>query len=312
MPKRLTQEEFESKVLEKIGSDYKVLGKYINRDTKILMKHYVCSNEFMKRPHDIISKGSGCPFCNGNQNAKYNEKWVIEHTPLPYKYISGYKNMTTKCKFYCEKCDTSFEQMPARLINQKIYGCNCCKNKKKSHEDFLQELGKVCLEEYEVLDKYINVDTKIHFKHKKCGSIFEITPWYFIHKANKKYCPICYYKKSRGEIIINKFLEENDINYQREFSFPNSKKRFDFYLPDLNICIEYDGEQHFKAINFFGGEKGLIDTQKRDKEKNQYCLKNNIQLFRIPYTDLTKINQILNEILKEKSSTTIEKYLVTE
>ena len=56
----------------------------------------------------------------------------------------------------------------------------------------------------------------------------------------------------------------------------------------------------------------MLDTQKRDKEKNEYCLKNNIKLFRIPYTDFSNINQILNEILKEKSSTTIEKYLVTE
>ena len=312
MPRRMTQEEFELRVLEKLGPDYKVLGEYINKDTKILMKHYVCSNEFMKRPHDVTSKGSGCPYCNGNKNAKYNEQWVKENTPLPYQYESGFKNMTTKCLFYCNKCNTYFEQMPSRLINQKIYGCKCNNTKRKTHEDFLEELGSECLSEYEVIDNYINTDTKIHFKHKKCGAMFEITPWHFIHRANKKYCPICYYNTSKGEIIINKFLEENNIDYQKEFIFPNSKKRFDFYLPELNICIEYDGEQHFIAKDFFGGEQGLLDTQKRDKEKNEYCLKNNIKLFRIPYTDFSNINQILNEILKEKSSTTIEKYLVTE
>lgn len=312
MPRRMTQEEFESRVLELLGPDYKVLGKYVNKDTKILMKHYVCSNEFMKRPHDVTSKRSGCPFCNGNKKAKYNKKWVVNNTPFPYKYISGYKNMTTKCKFYCNKCNSYFEQMPSRLINQKIYGCKCSNTKRKTHEEFLKELGTECLNEYEVIDKYINVDTKIHFRHKKCNTIFEITPWYFIHKANKKYCPICYYKKSKGEIEINKFLENNNIDYQKEFIFPNSNKRFDFYLPESNICIEYDGEQHFKAIDFFGGEEGFIETQKRDKDKNEYCLKNNILLFRIPYTDILNINQILNEILKEKSSTTIEKYLVTE
>lgn len=80
----------------------------------------------------------------------------------------------------------------------------------------------------------------------------------------------------------------------------------------MNTCIEYDGKQHFKAVDFFGGEKGLIETQKRDKEKNNYCLKNGIYLFRIPYTDFERINQILSEIFKEKSSTTIEKYLITE
>lgn len=312
MPRRMTQKEFEEKVLEKLGPDYKVLGRYVNKDTKILMKHYTCSNSFMKRPHDIITKGSGCPFCNGNRLAKYTEQWVKDNTPFPYVYKSGFVNMTTKCLFYCHKCNTYFKQMPARLINQKIYGCKCYHTKRKTHQEFLEELGQECLKEYEILDEYINIDTKIHFKHKRCNTIFEITPWSFIHPANKKYCPICYYKKSKGEIEINKFLENNQIDYQKEFIFPNSRKRFDFYLPELNTCIEYDGEQHFIAKDFFGGEQGLLETQKRDREKNEYCINNNIQLFRIPYTDFSHINQILNEIFKEKSSTTIEKYLVTK
>ena len=91
MPRRMTQEEFEKKVLERLGSDYKVLGEYKNKDTKVLMKHFLCSNEFMKRPHDIISKGSGCPYCNGNRLAKYTEQWVKTNTPEPYRYESGFK-----------------------------------------------------------------------------------------------------------------------------------------------------------------------------------------------------------------------------
>jgi hypothetical protein len=203
MPRRMTQEEFEERVLESLGSDYKVLGQYINKDTKILMKHYACGNVFLKRPHDITSKGSGCPFCNGNRSAKYTEQWVKDNTPFPYKYQSGFVKMTAKCVFYCQRCNTYFEQMPTRLINQKIYGCKCCVTRKKTHQDFLEDLGKECLEEYEVLDKYINADTKIHFKHKKCNTVFKITPYHFIHSSKKKYCPICYYKKSKGETEIN-------------------------------------------------------------------------------------------------------------
>lgn len=312
MPRRKTQEEFVAEVLEKIGPDYEVLGQYVNKDTKIEMKHLVCGNTFLKRPHDVTSKNSGCPYCNGNQLAKYNEKWVIDNTPEPYKYISGYTKMSEKCLFHCNKCNYDFEQTPSRLINQKIYGCKCSGTKKKTHQEFLDELGAKCLEEYEVLDQYINVDTKINFKHKKCGTIFQITPWSFIHNANKKYCPICYYKKSKGEVIINKFLEEHNIDYQKEFQFPNDNKRYDFYLPALNTAIEYDGMQHFQSNSFFGGEKEFIEIQRRDKEKNQYCLENNIKLFRIPYTDFDIINKILTEIFEEKSSTTIEKYLITE
>lgn len=313
MGRRKTQQEFENEVKEKIGPDYKVLGTYVNKDTKIEMIHYVCGNTFLKRPHDVTSKGSGCPYCNGNQKAKYNEQWVINNTPLPYKYVSGFTNMTTKCKFYCENCNTIFEQKPSRLINQHIYGCNCCKTKRKTHEEFLLELGEECLNDYEVLDEYVSVDTKIRFKHKTCNTVFELSPWAFIHKAQKKYCPICYYKKSKGEVSITKFLETNQIDYQREFSFSDlPNKRFDFYLPQENTIIEFDGEQHFIANDFFGGDQGFKETQRRDREKNIFCLKNNIALYRIPYYDLTNINQILYEIFKEKSSTTIEKYLITE
>ncbi len=313
MPRRKTQEEFEQEVLEKIGSDYKVLGKYVNKDTKIEMIHYPCGNTFLKRPHDITSKNSGCPYCNGNKAIIYNEQWVIDNIQEPYHYIKGYVNMTTKCTFYCDKCQSYFEQTPRRLIKEHIYGCNCCKTKKLTHEDFLNRLGEECLKEYEVLEIYKNIDTKIKMRHKKCGTEFNVTPWAFLNKFHKQYCPICYYKKSKGEVIITQFFELNKIDYQKEFSFSDlPNKKFDFFLPEFNSIIEYDGIQHFKAVDFFGGEQGFKDTQRRDIEKNQYCLDHHIKLFRIPYTDFEYINQILHMIFKEKSSTTIEKYLVTE
>ena len=60
---------------------------------------------------------------------------------------------------------------------------------------------------------------------------------------------------------------------------------FDFYLPELNICVEFDGIQHFKPIKYFGGEKTLKITQKHDKMKNEYCKENNIHLIRIKYNE---------------------------
>ena len=313
MAKKKTHEQFLLDVLNRLGEDYEVLSEYTNAHGKVLMKHLKCGNTFEKNVHDIITKSSGCPFCNGTKPGLYNEQWVINNTPAPYHYISGYKNMKEKCIFHCDKCGIDFKQLPSRLINQHIYGCNCQSTKKKTHEQFLKELGEECLQEYEILDTYINADTKITFKHKKCGCIFKLEPDKFINRNNKKYCPICYYKKSKGEIIIEKFLCDNNIEHVREITFPTLKnKKFDFYLPLEQIIIEYDGEQHFYPIEFFGGQKGLEETQQRDKEKNQFCLSNNIQLFRIPYTEINNIYNILNKILKEKSSTTIEKFLIKE
>lgn len=311
MPRKRTQEEFEQIVLEKLGPDYKVLGKYVNKDTKILMQHYICGNEFLKRPHDIAAKGSGCPYCNGSKPAKYSEEYVKQHTPEPFVYDSGYTNFSTKCKFYCKQCRSYFEQTPRRIIIENIHSCKCTPNRKKTHEDFLLELGDECLLEYEILDQYQGIDKPIGFKHKKCNTTFSLTPYQFIIRHSKLYCPICYYKKSKGEIAITEFLTQYKINFQKEFSFiklPN--KKFDFYLPEYQMAIEFDGAQHFYPIDFFGGEQGLKDTQRRDKEKNQFCLDNNITLLRIPYTEFEFINKILYEIFEEQSSTTIEKFTV--
>ena len=60
---------------------------------------------------------------------------------------------------------------------------------------------------------------------------------------------------------------------------------FDFYLPDYNACIEYDGQQHFEPIDFFGGEEKFKKTIQRDEIKTNYCLVNNIRLLRIRYDE---------------------------
>lgn len=87
------------------------------------------------------------------------------------------------------------------------------------------------------------MDTKISFTHKDCGISFKLSPWDILHKYHKEYCPLCYYKKSKGEIRISNFLFKNNINFYREYTFQDLPKyRYDFYLPENNVCIEYDGK----------------------------------------------------------------------
>ena len=71
---------------------------------------------------------------------------------------------------------------------------------------------------------------------------------------------------------------------------------FDFYLPNYNICIEFDGRQHYLPIFYFGGEKMLNYTKNNDNIKNEYCLNNNIKLVRIPYYEINDIENIISSI----------------
>lgn len=101
---------------------------------------------------------------------------------------------------------------------------------------------------------------------------------------------------SKGELKIKNILQKLNISFKQEYKFkdcinPKTKYplRFDFYLPDYNCCIEYDGEQHFIEGCFQNND--LKDRQYKDNIKNLYCKNNNIILIRIPYTDLKKINK---------------------
>jgi very-short-patch-repair endonuclease len=71
---------------------------------------------------------------------------------------------------------------------------------------------------------------------------------------------------------------------------------FDFYLKNLNLLIEYDGRQHFEAVDLFGGEEGLKKRKINDNIKNEYCKKNRISLLRISYLD--DIKERLDSYLK--------------
>lgn len=108
-------------------------------------------------------------------------------------------------------------------------------------------------------------------------------------------CPIC--KSSKGEKEINELLQDSNITLEKQKPFNNCKDKgllkFDFYLSDFNMCIEYDGKHHYEKNEFFGGLKEFKQQQKRDSIKNIYYKKNNIKLLRIKYNE--NIKRILIE-----------------
>ena len=100
--------------------------------------------------------------------------------------------------------------------------------------------------------------------------------------------------------IMNLKKISNKINYSLEKTFESCLSAkgnmlpFDFYLPDYNILIEYDGQQHYQ-IAFGQDEQKLFLQQENDKIKNNWCKKNNIKLIRISYRQK---NITINDIIK--------------
>lgn len=108
---------------------------------------------------------------------------------------------------------------------------------------------------------------------------------------------------SKGEEKISLILKKNNIKYEREKTFSDLRKglfRFDFYLPEQKILIEYDGEAHFNNIKaFYKNNTDFIAAKERDREKNSYALARGIKLYRIPYWDFININTF-EDLLKDK------------
>ncbi len=106
-------------------------------------------------------------------------------------------------------------------------------------------------------------------------------------------------QSSNGEIRIHQLLELGDIPFEEEYIFDDliaesgKHLRFDFAIftddGDLDCLIEYQGKQHYIASPKFGGQKGLHRQRHNDQRKREYCLKNNLRLISIPYTDEPKL-----------------------
>lgn len=104
-------------------------------------------------------------------------------------------------------------------------------------------------------------------------------------------------KRSSGELKIKNILENEGIFFKEQYRIKdknNNTMIFDFSIMDKDkiiALIEYDGMQHYKSVEYFGGESMFKIQQTRDKRKNIWCKENNIPLIRIPYYDYNKLNK---------------------
>ncbi len=119
-------------------------------------------------------------------------------------------------------------------------------------------------------------------------------------------------ENSKWEIFIikNILYLTNVICTTKIFSDCLNKNKYhhlyfsDFYLPDFNTIVEYDGKQHYEPVKIWGGEERFKKQQENDEIKNKYCEEHNIKIIRIPYTKKEEeIIQIINDIIRPVTTT---------
>lgn len=275
------------------------LVNYTNNKNNVDIICYI-HGIFKQSPKAHTVQKQGCPKCKKNyklDNKTFIQKANIVHNNKYDYSLVDYVNAKTKVKIICN-IHGVYEQNPYNHIGKK-YGCpKCANNKKLTKEEFIIKANNIhnSLYNYNEIE-YVNSNTKIKIYCLKCEKYYYQTP--NSHLCGESGCPKC--KLSKGELKIKKILSEKNIAYIQQHKFENCRYKkhliFDFYLPEYNTCIEYDGIQHFSVRSYWeGNENELLKIQKRDKIKNEFCESNKIRLIRIKYTEYKNIEKIISKI----------------
>ncbi len=282
--------------LKDINPNIEPIEQYIGANIPILHKCLIDEYEWNATPANVLC-GCGCPKC-GQRFKRTHDDYVrdVYEINSDIEVIGVFSGLQTPILHKCKKHNIEWMAYPEFILR----GCGCreCGNEKikeklgKTHEQYVQELKEVN-PDVEVLGVYINSVTPILHKCLIDGYEWYTAPTTMLRCG----CPQC--NESSGERQIRQWLKKHNITYVYQMLFANCRDvrplPFDFYLSELNICIEYDGVQHFEPIDYFGGQESLEYTQKHDIIKNQYCVENNIKLIRIPY--FKDVEEELNNFL---------------
>ena len=246
------------------------MGKLLALERKHLCLHCFRS-QYAEKVLEVFKFIENISFKNFGYNKKLNKPTVIYSCK--------------KCGLFTEKPYVEFLKYPACI--------HCGENSKRRLSSTIP-----IPEEFELLEEYENQYVKKLFRHNKCGFIFKVRPKDLIN--GHTYCPKCSKKSSKGERKIIETLSKLKINFIKEKTFDwSNSKRYDFFLPEYNLIIEYNGIQHYKEVpNFF---LPLKEQQEIDKWKKEQAKKHGIDYFIISYLDFNDIEKILVQRLKENT-----------
>lgn len=288
------------KWIENNGKQFVLISdEYINKTIPNLrLECKVCGHIWSASWGAMKNRDRGCPSCANN--IKFTQDFVSnyfkdngfelldEYTgidkKLNFKDKLGYVYYTNFWIFRKSDCKTMLKfggTNPNTINNIRLW----CKLNNKSFE----------LDD----EEYINNTEYMRWKCLNCGHYF-YSPWTNIQQNST--CSLC--NKSHGEQLIINNLELLSIKYSPQHTFADCKNirvlPFDFYLPDINTAIEFNGRQHYEPIDFFGGEESFVNRVFLDGIKRNYCIDSGIKILEIPYWEINNISSILKELIRDK------------
>lgn len=295
-------DEDRKRIVEERGYELLEISREKRNNRSFIFITVKCTEgHISKMKWNNFQQNKNCKYCANN--VKFTYEYVKEYIEsfnyklLSEKYVNLKEDLIVECPEH-HKFTTNFN----RFKNQNSR-CPICSKKNASENrkhdyNFIKEM----IENYGyklLSTEYKGVKSPLLIK---CPDGHEFEMSFDKFNNSKHRCTKC--SESKGEREVRMFLDKYEIKYVIQYRLSDCKfyytLPFDFYLPDYNCCIEYDGEQHFEIFKYFGGLDKFIDTKIRDTVKNEYCKKNNIKLIRIPYWNFNEIEEILKRELELK------------
>ena len=316
MSKKKTQDEYE-KELKEIHPHLTVIGEYVSARKLIEIKCEKHNYIFTTIAGSVFKSAYGCKLCAREQwgitrrNKMINGGFVEKLSAVNPNIIplEEYQYSREKIKVQCKVCGHVWYSYPYSLLDGN--GCKPCamryvqKLRIKTHEDFLNDLKQrnPNYDKIRFLTKYKMYESPILCECLECNEIWESTPHNLLSGSA---CCAC--NLSKGEGKIRQFLKDNNIKYEPQKQFDGllgcggKNLRFDFYLPDNRILIEYQGEYHDNSVPSQTKDE-FERLCEHDRRKKIFAQNNNYKLLEIWYKDFDNIELILrNQLLGEKSN----------
>ena len=312
-------------------SEYSIDSDSINGiSKKAVFIHKGCENNnnidynFTMAVKDFIS-GQRCPKCAAknriihntkNTNTKKEKihkgytKDITEYiskinSDINYQFINSaenYHGSQTKVNILHRECGNVFTKRISDFIYNEQRCPKCAKSGKRN--DISSVIKNFKKHGFTLVDtkNYPGTHNKVLLRCDHCGEVQEHS-YNTIVNLNGK-CS-CQKKQFKGETLIKKYLNENNIEFIQNKTFEDliyhSNLRIDFYISSLNAIIEYDGKQHFSEYTLFNNDNKKTRIS-RDIIKNKYAEDHSIRILRISYkvTTYNEIKKILDTFLKNR------------
>jgi hypothetical protein len=282
MPSKIDKSEIYER-LKSIFPNYTFdMSDYTNTHCKILT---ICDRGHISKQNvKNLLNGHGCNIC-GNKISSQKQRSNFDDVLKKFRDIHGNKYDYSDFDYIKNrigstiKCPEHGNFKQSAWTHMKGHGCpSCSTNRKMVTSEFISKAIKIHNNKYDYSKtEYVNMRIPVLIICPKHGE-FTQTPMAHLYRMSG--CARC--NQSIGEKIVEGYLIQNNIKYVPQKKFDNCRNIshliFDFYLPDYNACIEFNGIQHYHPIDIFGGDDALKLNKLRDSIKVEYCKKNNINL----------------------------------